>query len=375
MTRLLEPLTLRGTTFANRAWLAPMCQYSAVDGLPGDWHLVHLGGQAAGGFGLVLTEAAAVVPEGRISPQDAGLWNEAQVVAWRRVTDVVHARGTLVGVQLAHAGRKASTYRPFGEGRGSVPQAEGGWATVGPSALAYPGLAAPAELTTAQIREIPRAFAAAAVRAAEAGFDVVEVHAAHGYLLHQFLSPLSNRRTDEYGGPLENRARLLVETTDAVRAVWPDDRPLLVRLSATDWAEGGLTVEEVTQVAKDLGGHGVDLVDVSSGGNVPAEIPVGPGYQVPAARAVREGSGLPVAAVGLITTGQQAEQVLVDGAADVVLVGRAALRDPHWPLRAAHELGVDLSMLPLRPGAPGADVVAGPVTGWQPQLVRGAWPR
>jgi len=359
---LFEPLTLRGTTFANRIWLAPMCQYSAVDGVPNDWHLVHLGARASGGFGLVVAEATAVVPEGRISPQDTGLWNDEQVAAWRRITDFVHDRGTLAGVQLAHAGRKASTYSPFAvapAGRhlsGSVPVADGGWVTVGPSALAFPGLDEPVALSTDEIADVPRAFAAAARRALAAGFDVVELHAAHGYLLHQFLSPLSNTRSDEYGGPLENRARLLVEVTDAVRAVWPDDRPLFVRVSATDWAEGGLTLDDVTQVAKELAAHGVDLVDVSTGGNVPAVIPVGPGYQVPAARAVRVGSGLPVAAVGLLTDARQAEQVLVDGAADAVLVARAALRDPHWPLRAAHELGVEDDR-----------------AGWQPQYLRGTW--
>ncbi|PVU82522.1 oxidoreductase [Cellulomonas sp. WB94] len=361
MPLLFDPLTLRGTTFANRIWLAPMCQYSAVDGVPNDWHLVHLGARASGGFGLVIAEATAVVPEGRISARDTGLWNDEQVAAWRRVTDFVHDRGTLAGVQLAHAGRKASTYPLFamaGEQRrrGSVPVADGGWQTVGPSALAYPGLAAPVALSAAQIADVPRAFAAAARRALAAGFDVVELHAAHGYLLHEFLSPLSNTRTDEYGGSLENRSRLLVEVTDAVRAVWPDDRPLFVRVSATDWAEGGLTLDDVTQVTKELAAHRVDLVDVSTGGNAPADVPVGPGYQVPAARAVRAGSGLPVAAVGLITDARQAEQVLVDGAADAVLVARAALRDPHWPLRAAHELGVDTDQ-----------------AGWQPQYLRGTW--
>jgi 2,4-dienoyl-CoA reductase-like NADH-dependent reductase (Old Yellow Enzyme family) len=361
MTKLFDPLTLRGTTFANRVWLAPMCQYSAVDGVPNDWHLVHLGARASGGYGLLLSEATAVVPEGRISPEDTGLWNDEQVEAWRRITDFVHARGTLVGVQLAHAGRKASTYSPFATGpggvalNGSVPASDGGWPTLAPSAVAFPGYAGPTALSGDQIEALPGAFAAAARRALSAGFDVIEIHAAHGYLLHQFLSPLSNTRTDEYGGSLENRSRLLVEVADAVRAVWPDARPLFVRLSATDWTEGGLTVEEVTQVSKELAAHGVDLIDVSSGGNVPAAIPVGPGYQVPAAWAVRAGSGLPVTAVGLITEPHQAEQVLVDGAADAVLVARAALRDPEWPLRAAHELG-------------SADRVR-----WQPQYERGTW--
>ncbi|WP_448630352.1 NADH:flavin oxidoreductase/NADH oxidase [Cellulomonas soli] len=372
MTLLFSPITLRGTTFANRAWLAPMCQYSATDGHPDDWHLVHLGGLAAGGYGLLLTEAAAVVPEGRISPRDAGLWDDAHIASWRRVTDAVHARGTRIGVQLAHAGRKASTYPPFGAaGEGSVAPQDGGWQTVGPSALAFPGLEAPVALDAEGIAAIPRAFADAARRALAAGFDVVEVHAAHGYLLHQFLSPLSNQRDDEYGGSLENRARLLVETVDAVRAVWPDELALLVRFSATDWTDGGLTVEEVGQVAKDLAGHGVDLVDVSSGGNALAPIPVGPGYQVPAARAVRGASGLPVGAVGLITDARQAEQTLVDGAADVVLIGRAALRDPFWPLRAAHELHVPTAALPVAEGSSSPGVQD--VTGWQPQYVRGAW--
>ncbi|WP_222594477.1 NADH:flavin oxidoreductase/NADH oxidase [Cellulomonas xylanilytica] len=355
MTRLFSPLTLRGTTFANRAWLAPMCQYSAVDGSPNDWHLVHLGSRAAGGFGLLIAEATAVVPEGRISPEDTGLWHDLHITEWRRITDFVHERGTLVGVQLAHAGRKASTFSPFASQRGSVPVDQGGWTTVGPSATAFPGLEAPHALTLEEIARIPAVFAAAARRADEAGFDVVELHAAHGYLLHQFLSPLSNQRDDEYGGSLENRARLLVETTDAVRAAWPDDKPLFVRLSATDWVEGGLTVDEVAQVAKELGGHGVDLVDVSTGGNAPADIPVGPGYQVPAAREVRETSGVPVAAVGLLTDPAQAEAVLADGAADAVLLGREGLRDPFWPLRAAHELGA-------------AQDVA-----WQPQYARGTW--
>jgi len=353
--RLFEPLTLRGTTFANRIWLAPMCQYSATDGVPNDWHLVHLGARASGGFGLVLTEATAVVAQGRITAQDTGIWTHQQAVAWRRIVDFVHARGALAGIQLAHAGRKASTYRPWSPRQGTVAVADGGWVPFAPSAIGFPGYAVPSALTRPQIARVPRAFAAAAVRAQAAGFDVVEIHAAHGYLLHEFLSPLSNERTDDYGGSLENRARLVVEVVDAVRAVWPADKPVFVRFSATDWMPGGLTVDEVVRVATVLAMHGVDLVDVSTGGNVPATIPVGPGYQVPAARAVRAGSGLPVSAVGVITTPHQAEQVLLDGAADVVLLGRAALRDPMWPLRAAHELGVSVDE-----------------ARWQPQYVRGA---
>ncbi len=349
VSRLFEPLTLRGTTFRNRVWLAPMCQYSATDGMPADWHLVHLGARASGGFGLVLTEATAVVPEGRITPQDTGLWNDAQTEAWARIVRFVHAQGAAVGVQLAHAGRKASTYRPWAPAQGTVPADDGGWPTLGPSGLPFAGYAAPRAMTRDDIAGVVEAFAAATRRAVGAGFDVVEVHAAHGYLLHQFLSPLSNDRTDEYGGPLENRARLLVEVVQAVRAAWPQDRPLFVRVSATDWVAGGLDVADVALVAADLTALGVDLVDVSTGGGAPASIPVGPGYQVPHARTVREVGKIPVAAVGLITSAAQAEGILVDGAADAVLLGREALRDPMWPLNAARELGVPVSTVDPAP--------------------------
>lgn len=373
MPSLFDPLTLRGTTFVNRAWLAPMCQYSAQDGTPDDWHLVHLGARATGGFGLLLTEATAVVPEGRISPQDTGLWNDEHVAAWRRITDFVHARGARIGVQLAHAGRKASTYRPFTDGHGSVPADEGGWPTVGPSASPFPGYAEPRALTRDEVAAVPEQFAAATRRALEAGFDVVEVHAAHGYLLHQFLTPLANERDDEYGGSLENRARLTVETVDAVRAAWPQDLPLLVRLSATDWRPDGLATADVAAVARELAGHGVDLVDVSTGGAAPAEIPVAPGYQVPAAREVRETSGLPVSAVGLLDDPHRAARVVRDGDADVVMVARGALRDPMWALRAAHELGVELPTLPVAEPSAGVDLAAVRATGYQPQYARGAW--
>ncbi len=364
VTHLFSPLTLRGTTVRNRVWLAPMCQYSALDGLPNDWHLVHLGAMASGGFGLLLTEAAAVVPEGRITPQDVGLWSDAHAAAWARVVDLVHARGALIGVQLAHAGRKASTFRPWDERSGTVPVADGGWSTLAPSAVPFPGYGAPAAMSQRGIDDVVRAFADATRRALAAGFDTVEVHAAHGYLLHQFLSPLSNQRSDGYGGPLEHRARLLLEVLDAVREAWPSDRPVLVRVSATDWVPGGLTVEETARVAGWLADHGADLVDVSSGGNAPAEVPVGPGYQVPLARAVRDAAGLPVGAVGLLTTAAQAEEVIAGGSADVVLLGRAALRDPMWPLRAAAELGVTPTT--------GGDVHDGPIA-WQPQYERGVW--
>ena len=361
---LFEPLTLRGMTTANRIWLAPMCQYSvtAQDGVPTDWHLVHLGSHAIGGFGLILTEATAVVPEGRISPEDTGLWNDEQVDAWRRVVDFVHGQDVPIGVQLAHAGRKASTYGVFPSGDGTVPPAEGGWEAVSSTARAYPGNDAPRAMTLDEVRAVPAAFADAAVRAELAGFDTVEIHAAHGYLVHQFLSPLVNDRTDAYGGSFENRTRLLVEIVDAVRAVWPDDKPLLVRVSATDWAPEGLQGWDVEQSARlfaELAGHGVDLVDVSSGGAIAEQdIAVGPGYQVPFADEVRRVSGLPTGAVGLITDPQQAQSVLDDGFADVVLLARAALREPAWPLRAAAELGV------------GRDDA-----GYAPQYLRGAWPR
>jgi 2,4-dienoyl-CoA reductase-like NADH-dependent reductase (Old Yellow Enzyme family) len=339
LSKLFEPITLRSLTVRNRVWLAPMCQYSATDGVPHDWHLVHLGARATGGFGLVLTEAAAVVPEGRITPGDAGIWNDEQKVAWTRIVEFVHSQGAAIGVQLAHAGRKASTYRPWAESEGSVPETEGGWQTRAPSDVPFPGYAEPAELSPEEIADVVRAFAEATTRAVEAGFDTVEVHAAHGYLLHQFLSPLSNHREDEYGGSFDNRVRLVLETVDAVRAALPDTAPLLVRISATDWIEGGWDLEQSTRLGVLLKERGVDLVDVSSGGNAPASIPVEPGYQVPLAAGVRE-AGLPTGAVGLITEPQQAEKIVANGEADVVLLARASLRESAWPLRAAHELGV-----------------------------------
>ncbi|HQR28097.1 MAG TPA: NADH:flavin oxidoreductase/NADH oxidase, partial [Nocardioides sp.] len=276
MALLFTPVTLRGRTIRNRVWLSPMCQYAvdARDGVPTDWQLVHLGARAVGGFGLVLTEATAVLPEGRISVHDTGLWNDAQAEAWARIAAFVRARGAAVGVQLAHAGRKASVHRPFpGEPRGPRPVDDGGWQPVGPSTEAFPGLTVPHQLDHAEIGRTVAAFASAAGRALAAGFDVVEVHAGHGYLLHEFLSPLSNQRTDEYGGDLPGRSRLLVEVVDAIREVWPDDRPLLVRISGTDWVDGGWDVEQSTQLAGVLADHGWDLVDVSSGVNAPAQIP------------------------------------------------------------------------------------------------------
>jgi len=358
MPQLFDSLTLRGVTARNRIWLAAMCQYSAFDrdGLPTDWHLVNLGQHATGGFGLVMTEATAVVPEGRISPEDVGIWSDDHVAPWRRIADFVRSQGAVPAMQLAHAGRKASTYGLKGSA-GTVPAAEGGWEAVGPSAVPFEGYATPRALTTAEVEAIPAAFAGAAARADRAGFDVVEIHAAHGYLLHQFLSPLSNERTDQYGGSFDGRTRLVVEVADAIRAVWPDDKALFVRFSATDWAPDGWDVEQTARLAAVLKDHGVDLVDVSSGGLVAhQEITVGPGYQVPFAGQVRADGGLPVVAVGLITEPKQAEEVLADGSADAVMLARAAIREPAWPLRAAHELGVDAQDAP-----------------YPPQHARGAW--
>lgn len=342
VSRLFTPLTLRDVTFRNRAWVSPMCQYSSVDGRPTDWHLVHLGGLARGGAGLVFTEATAVRADGRISPDDAGIWTDEQAEDYRRITTFIRGQGAVAGIQLAHAGRKASTYAPW-RGRGSVPSSEGGWPTVAPSAVPFGGYATPGAMSTADLAALVRDWATAAGRAVDAGFEVLELHAAHGYLLHEFLSPLSNRRDDAYGGTLGNRARLLTEIVDAVRDAVPTGTPLFVRLSATDWHDGGLTVAEAADVAADLAGHGVDLIDVSSGGNVrEQQIVVGPGYQVPFAREIRARSGLPVAAVGLITEPAQAEKILAEESADAVLLARALLREPSWPQRAAQELGDDI---------------------------------
>jgi 2,4-dienoyl-CoA reductase-like NADH-dependent reductase (Old Yellow Enzyme family) len=338
MSTLFSPLILRGTSFRNRAWVSPMCQYSSVDGRPTDWHLVHLGSFARGGAGLVMTEATAVTAAGRISPFDAGIWTDEQADDYERIVGFIRGQGAVPGIQLAHAGRKASTRVPW-EGRGYIPPAAGGWRTVGASPLGYADWPAPHELTVDELSAEVRAWAAAARRALAAGFQVAEIHAAHGYLLHQFLSPLSNARSDEYGGDLSGRSRLLREVVDAVRAEWPDDRPVFVRLSATDWVDGGLVVEEVTEVAKDLAGRGVDLIDVSSGGLSPQQrIPTAPGYQVPFAAQIRRGSGLPTAAVGLITEPEQAERI-VSESADAVFLARALLRNPHWPQQAARVLG------------------------------------
>ena len=344
---LFEPWTLRSLTVPNRIWMAPMCQYSAEvfgpnAGVANDWHFAHYAARAAGGTGLILVEATAVAPEGRISPADLGIWNDTQVEAFRRIVRFLEERGTVPGIQIAHAGRKASTDRPWRGGAPIAPDTEEGWQPVGPSPVPFGEQhTVPTELTVDQIKEIVGQFADAARRAREAGFKVVEIHGAHGYLIGEFLSPHSNRRTDAYGGSFENRARLALEVTDAIRAVWPDELPLFFRISATDWLdEGGWTVDDTVRFAGLLKEHGVDLLDVSSGGNVSGiRIPTGPGYQVPFAARVKEESPLPVAAVGLITEPAQAEKILANGEADAVLLGRELLRDPSWALRAARELG------------------------------------
>ena len=339
MSRLFSPIEVSGLTLPNRLWIAPMCQYSVEreDGVPTEWHLVHLASLARGRPGLLLTEATAVSPEGRISAQDTGIWNDEQAAAWAGIVRAAHSAGTAIGVQLAHAGRKASTYRPWAAEQGTVPAAVGGWPAVAPSPIAYPGYAEPVALDASGIDRVVADFASGAALAVAAGFDVLEVHAAHGYLLHQFLSPLSNTREDQWGGSLENRARLLLDVVRAVRAA-AADTPVIVRLSGTDWLPGGLTIDEVVEVAGWARRAGADFFDVSSGGNAPAGIPLGPGYQVQFATAVRA-AGLPAAAAGLITSAAQAEEIVATGAADAVLIARAALREPHAPLLWAEELG------------------------------------
>ncbi|WP_105565970.1 NADH:flavin oxidoreductase/NADH oxidase [Microbacterium halophytorum] len=340
MSQLFSPITLRGAEFRNRLWVSPMCQYSAVDGVVNDWHHVHLAQFASGGAGLVIAEASAVVAEGRISPEDAGIWNDTQREAWRPIVDAIHARGAGAAIQLAHAGRKSSTFSPFSGGTGSVPVEDGGWVPEAPSAIAYDGFTTPDEMSTARIDEVVDAFAAAARRAVDAGFDAVEVHGAHGYLLHEFLSPLSNQRTDDYGGSLENRARAVLRVIRAVRAEVGDQLPILVRFSGTDSAPGGLEVDDVARVGAWAIEAGADFLDISSSGLVAhQQIDVHPGYQVPLAARVREVTGGPTGAVGIITTGTHAEQILADGAADAIIAGREWLRNPHFGLSAATELG------------------------------------
>jgi 2,4-dienoyl-CoA reductase-like NADH-dependent reductase (Old Yellow Enzyme family) len=358
MPGLFDPIEIRSARIRNRLWVAPMCQYSCLerDGVPTAWHLVHLGSLARGGAGVVIAEATAVVPEGRISPEDTGLWSDAQEAAWAPIAAFVRSQGALPGIQLAHAGRKASTFSPWGDERdGSVSLEDGGWQTLAPSAVAFDGYAAPRALEASELPGLVQAFADAAARAVRAGFGLVELHAAHGYLLHQFLSPLSNRRDDAYGGSLENRARLLLEVVRAVRAAVGDELPVLVRFSASDWSDDGWTPEQTATVAGWAQEAGADFFDISSGGLVAHQaITLGPGYQVPFAEQVGDDADVPVSAVGLITEPAQADEIVRSGRADVVMLGRELLRDPHFPLRAAHELGVDLDY-------------------WPPQYLRARW--
>ncbi|HEY2046617.1 MAG TPA: NADH:flavin oxidoreductase/NADH oxidase [Candidatus Udaeobacter sp.] len=340
MAGLFDPLAIREVKFANRVFVSPMCQYSSRDGYANDWHFVHLGSRAVGGAGLVLTEATAVLPEGQISPEDLGIWSDDHIKMLSRIVSFVHEQGSIAGMQLAHAGRKASTRRPW-EGHGAIPEHDGGWKkVVAPSALAFANTyPMPQALTTNGIQEVVFAFATAARRACQAGFRVIEIHAAHGYLIHEFLSPLSNKREDDYGGSFENRTRLCRGIVAAVRSEWPKELPLLVRISATDWIDGGWNIDESVKLATELKPMGVDLIDCSSGGNVPhAQIPVGPGYQVAFAERIRRDAEIMTGAVGMITSPVQAEHIIRTGQADAVIMAREFLRDPYWALRAAREL-------------------------------------
>ncbi len=348
MSHLFSPLTLRGITFRNRVFVSPMCQYSSVDGLPTAWHLVHLGSRAVGGAGLVVMEATAVTPEGRITFADQGLWSDAHAQALRPITAFLKSHGAVPGIQIAHAGRKASTDLPWLGGGPLDARHPNGWVPQAPSALPFgPHFQTPSALGTQDIDALIKAFAAAATRALAAGFEVLELHMAHGYLLHEFLSPLSNQRTDAYGGDLTNRMRVPLAVTRAVRAVWPESLPLFVRISATDWKEGGWDPEQSVALAAALKTLGVDLVDCSTGGLVPdARIPAGPGFQTPFATRIREKTGLPTGAVGLITDALQAEQIVATGLADCVFLGRELLRDPYWPLHAARTLHAEIPWPP-----------------------------
>lgn len=348
MAHLFEPLRLREAELQNRILVSPMCQYSSRDGLANDWHFVHLGSRAVGRAAAVLTEASAVTADGRISPDDLGIWDDIHIEPLRRIFSFIAQQGSVPGMQLAHAGRKASTSAPWKGGKPLSPE-QGGWSPIfGPSALPFAdGYQMPRELTKAEIASVVQAFARSAQRAAAAGAHIIEIHGAHGYLLHSFMSPLSNHRTDEYGGTFANRIRIVCEVVDAVRKVWPDKYPVLLRISATDWVDGGWTVEDSIALARIVQGHGVDLVDCSSGGNIAAaRIPVGPGYQVEFAERVRREAGVLTAAVGMITDPAQADQIVRSGQADVVVLARQFLREPYWPLLAARALGHDMAWPP-----------------------------
>jgi 2,4-dienoyl-CoA reductase-like NADH-dependent reductase (Old Yellow Enzyme family) len=343
MSKLFSPLKIRETTFRNRVFVSPMCQYSATDGIANDWHLVNYGSRAVGGASLVIVEATGVCPEGRITPFCLGLWSDEQRDALKPIVDFIKRQGSIAGIQIAHAGRKASCDTPWNDSRYLTPAA-GGWQTVAPSALAVtPQHAVPHALTLAEIDIIFEQFMAATRRALEAGFEMLELHCAHGYLLNSFLSPLSNQREDEYGGSLENRCRLALRLARAMREFWPQDKPMFVRISATDWVEGGWDLAQSVQLAKWMKEIGIDLIDCSSGGLIlDAKIPVGPGYQTPFAAAIRTEANIATGAVGMITAPSQAEHILATGQADAVLLARELLRDPYWPLHAARELRADV---------------------------------
>ena len=342
--KLFSPLKLREVTFRNRIFVSPMCQYSATDGVPNDWHLVHYGSRAVGGASLIIAEATAVCPEGRISPDDLGLWNDQQLISFEKITAFISSQGSVPGIQLAHAGRKASISSPWKGGK-LVQPGEGGWEVVAPSTIPFSDdYGMPHALTLAEIDEVICQFIEATHRAVKAGFKVIELHMAHGYLMHQFLSPLTNHREDEYGGSLENRMKLPLRVAREVRKALPDSLPLFVRISVTDWAEGGWDLQQSVQLCKELSTIGVDLIDCSSGGQVPnAKIPLGPGYQVPFAAAIKSQAGILTGAVGMITKAVQAEEILQNEEANVIILGREMLRDPYWPLHAAREFDVDMT--------------------------------
>jgi len=343
MSDLFSPLKIKNTEFRNRIVVSPMCEYSSVDGFANDWHLIHLGSRAVGGAALVITEATAVSPEGRISPGDLGIWKDEHIEKLKQITDFIHEHGAIAGVQLAHAGRKASHEVPW-KGNKQIPSGdENGWKSLAPSPVAFSETEeAPLELNKAGIEKVKADFKTAAARALNAGFKMIEIHAAHGYLIHEFYSPLSNHRTDEYGGSFENRIRLLLEVVASVKESWPAENPLFVRISSTDWTEGGWTADDSINLAKKLKEAGVDLIDCSSGGNILAKIPLKPGYQVEFAERIRKASGVMTGAVGLITEAEQADEIIKGGQADMVLLARELLRDPYFPLRAAHQLGQEI---------------------------------
>ena len=347
MNKLFSPLKIRSVELKNRIAVSPMCQYSSINGMPNDWHLVHLGSRAVGGAGLVFTEATAVSPEGRISPDDAGIWNDEQANAYKRITSFIKSQNSVPGIQLAHAGRKASTYSPW-KGTGEVSVENGGWQTLAPSAIPFSGnYPSPKEMSVKDIKLVIDQFCQAAKRSLIAGFEIIELHMAHGYLGHEFLSQISNKRTDNYGGSLENRCRFAVEIAKSVRKIIPDTMPLFVRISASDWTEGGWDILQSVQLVKWLKDAGVDLIDCSSGGNISnAKIPAAPGYQIPFAQRIKKEANIPTGGVGLITNAEQAEQIIINEQADIVLLAREMLRDPYWPMHAAKKLDFELKDFP-----------------------------